>query len=88
MSTIISIINYKGGTGKTTTALNFGAALAKKAKKKVLLLDFDSQCNLSLSKGFKKPEKHIGNVLAKKATIEESVYNTDKLSIVPSTEKP
>jgi chromosome partitioning protein len=85
MSTIISIINYKGGTGKTTTALNFGAALAKK-RKKVLLLDFDSQCNLSLSKGFKKPEKHIGNVLAKKATIEESVYNTDKLSIVPSTE--
>ncbi len=85
MSTILSIINYKGGTGKTTTALNFGAALAKK-RKKVLLLDFDSQCNLSLSKGFKKPDKHIGNVLAKKATIEESVYKADKLSIVPSTE--
>jgi len=85
MSTIISIINYKGGTGKTTTALNFGAALAKK-RKKVLLLDFDSQCNLSLSKGFKKPEKHIGNVLAKKATIEESIYQNEKLSIVPSTD--
>lgn len=85
MSTIISVINYKGGTGKTTTALNFGAALAKK-RKKVLLLDLDSQCNLSLSKGLKKPEKHIGNVLAKKATIEESIFKFDKLSIVPSTE--
>ena len=85
MSTIISIINYKGGTGKTTTALNFGAALAKK-RKKVLLLDFDSQCNLSLSKGFKKPEKHIGNVLAKKASIEESIYQIDKMAIVPSTD--
>jgi chromosome partitioning protein len=85
MSTIISVINYKGGTGKTTTALNFGAALAKK-RKKVLLLDFDSQCNLSLSKGLKQPDRHIGNVLAKKATIAESVYKIEKLSIVPSTE--
>jgi chromosome partitioning protein len=85
MATIISIINYKGGTGKTTTALNFGAALAKK-KKKVLLLDFDSQCNLSLSKGFKKPEKHIGNVLQKRTDIKESIYQVDDLSIVPSIE--
>ncbi len=85
MATIISVINYKGGTGKTTTVLNFGAALAKK-QKKVLIIDFDSQCNLSLSKGLKKPEKHIGNVLTKKATIIESIYKTDTLSIVPSVE--
>jgi chromosome partitioning protein len=85
MATTISIINYKGGTGKTTTALNFGAALAKK-KQKVLLIDFDSQCNLSLSKGFKKPDRHIGNVLQKKATIQDSVYKLDDLSIVPSVE--
>jgi chromosome partitioning protein len=83
MSKIISIINYKGGTGKTTTALNFGAALTKK-KQKVLLIDFDSQCNLSLSKGLKKPENHIGNVLQKKATILESLYKLDDFSIVPS----
>lgn len=84
MSTIISVINYKGGTGKTTTALNFGAALAKK-RKKILLLDFDSQCNLSLSMGIRNSEKHIGNVLTKKATIEESIIKFDNLSIVPST---
>ncbi len=84
MSTIISIINYKGGTGKTTTALNFAAALAKK-RKKILLLDFDSQCNLSLSKGIRNSEKHIGNVLAKKATIEESIIELENFSIVPST---
>jgi chromosome partitioning protein len=85
MATIISVINYKGGTGKTTTVLNFGAALAKK-QKKVLLLDFDSQCNLSLSKGLKKPEKHLGNILAKKATIEDSIIKLDNFSIVPSVE--
>ncbi len=85
MSTIISIINYKGGTGKTTTALNFGAALAKKSYK-VLLLDFDSQCNLSFSKGIRNSERHIGNVLSKKATLEESVVKLDNLSFVPSTD--
>jgi chromosome partitioning protein len=85
MATTISIINYKGGTGKTTTALNFGAALSKK-KKKVLLIDFDSQCNLSLSKGFKKPEKHLGNVLQKKASIKDSFYDHDEFCIVPSIE--
>ena len=85
MATIISIINYKGGTGKTTTALNFGAALSKK-KKKILLIDFDSQCNLSLSKGLKKPEKHIGNILQKKATLSETIYKLEDFSIVPSVE--
>ena len=84
MATIISIINYKGGTGKTTTTLNFGAALAKK-RKKVLLIDFDSQCNLSLSKGIQESEKHIGNVLIRKASVDESTLKLDNLYLLPST---
>ena len=38
MAKIISVINNKGGTGKTTTVLNLGAALQRR-KKKVLLID-------------------------------------------------
>ena len=45
---VIALAQNKGGTGKTTTCLNLGVALAELGKR-VLLLDFDPQCNLSLA---------------------------------------
>ncbi len=52
----IAIFNFKGGTGKSTTALNLGAALAK-AQQKTLLIDLDGQRTLSFGLGVdgKKP---------------------------------
>lgn len=83
MAKAISIINNKGGTGKTTTALNLGAALKKK-KKKVLLIDLDSQCNLTNAFPVKNPDKHIGNVMLGKAELTKSIVKTDSLDILPS----
>ena len=46
MAKIICLFNHKGGVSKTTTTFNLGWMLAKKGKK-VLLADFDPQCNLT-----------------------------------------
>lgn len=48
---VISVANFKGGVGKTTTCLNLGAGIALKDKR-VLLIDTDAQANLTESLGF------------------------------------
>lgn len=64
MSKVISIVNHKGGVGKTTIALNFAAELAKKGHK-VLLIDLDSQGNLTEACGLNdlRPEETISEML-------------------------
>lgn len=63
-ASVLSIINHKGGVGKTTTTINLGRALCLRGKR-VLMVDMDSQGNLSQSLGVDEPEAQVAHTLLK-----------------------
>lgn len=88
---IVTVANQKGGTGKTTTACNMGYALAKEGKR-VLLVDFDPQANLSMSFGIERPDElampmhHILSLVMDGADLpdkREYIHYGDRLDIIP-----
>ena len=81
---IITIINQKGGTGKTTITMNLGVALALMGKK-ILLIDFDPQANLTYSFGIRNPKNTIVEVLQGKQTIQTILVKKEGLDIAPSS---
>jgi len=78
MSEVITIANQKGGVGKTTTAVNLSAALAKNGKR-VLLIDADPQTNATTSLGFNRNdyEYNIYHVLIGIKKMSEVILASD-----------
>lgn len=83
----IAISSFKGGTAKTSTTLHIGTALAKFHKKKVLLIDFDAQANLTTGLGLDPDENDsLAPVLQGEKEIKEVIKSTNipKLDLIPA----
>lgn len=78
MARIIALCNQKGGTGKTTTAVNLSAVLAQKGKR-VLLVDTDPQGNATSGVGVNKNniEKSVYDILLNRCKVAEIIQKTE-----------
>lgn len=83
-TTVVAVINQKGGTGKTTTTINLGSALSKLGKK-VLLLDLDPQSNLSYSLAVSTSDDTLAEVFLGSKKIKDILVEKDGLWIAPGS---
>jgi chromosome partitioning protein len=80
----IALVGFKGGIGKTTTCVNLGAALALQGRR-VLLIDTDTQANLSIALGMDDFERSLADALIHGVEAEACIVPArENLDLLPS----
>lgn len=83
----IGILNQKGGSGKTTTAVNLAAGLSI-LKRRILLIDMDPQAHLTqslLGERAREIDKSVYDLLKGSSTIDETIIERGRLDVLPSS---
>lgn len=86
----IAILNLKGGVGKTITAINTAAILARDYQQRVLLIDADSQCNLTEFAGGNPRVSNLAEVLRGETPAEDTIQGTvlsSSVDILPGSDE-
>ena len=87
-TSVLAVVNQKGGVGKTTTAINLAAAVAMQGLK-TLLIDCDPQANTTAGLGVARDEERVSiyDLMMKEATAQEATLATEieNLSLIPGT---
>ncbi len=80
MARILCVANQKGGVGKTTTAVNLAAGLAK-AGSRTLLVDLDPQCNATTGLGQRPTDRHplVSRLPLRESLVQTTVPNLELL---------
>ena len=81
---IVTVINQKGGVGKSTTANALGQAFLLKGKR-VLYIDLDAQGNLTKSLGGTQTERGVASILFDRAEAQEAIQETAMGDLIPSS---
>jgi chromosome partitioning protein len=85
MGRVYVFVNQKGGVGKTTSAINLGSYLADRGKS-VLLVDFDSQANLSSGVGTDSVKPGVYELISGSVSVDQVIRSTSipSLSVIPA----
>lgn len=84
MGKVFALCSQKGGTAKTSSAIEIAACLTNEGYK-VLLIDLDQQCDSSRNSGIKSPEYTIHDIFQQECKIADAIYSVEWYDIIPAS---